>query len=90
MRIEPPLSRLSHQPLKHCAICGHGIDENGTQPGRKLTEDEKQLAWVHWLARNGLTPEIIHSHYRLSQQDFFANQTLPVNCGELITTKIQP
>ncbi|GAB4494600.1 MAG: hypothetical protein OHK0052_00040 [Anaerolineales bacterium] len=90
MRIEPPLSRLYYQPLKHCAICGHGIDENGTHPGRKLTEDEKQQAWVNWLARNGLTPEIIHNHYRLSQQDFFANQTTHTACGELTMTKIQP
>lgn len=90
MRIEPPLSRLYHQPLKHCPICGHGINENGIQTGRKLTEDEKQQAWVNWLACNGLTPEIIHNHYRLSQQDFFANQTTHITYETFSNTELQP
>lgn len=89
MRIEPPLSRLYQQPLEHCAICGYGINENGIQMGRKLTEDEKRQAWINWLTHNGLSPEIIHNYYRLSQQDFFANSTAQAAGETLNATKVQ-
>jgi hypothetical protein len=69
--IGPPTAVTYPFQVVHCPICGMQMDDEGFQPGRSLSEDEKKQRLSDWLIENNYDPTTVHERWGFARDQFF-------------------
>jgi hypothetical protein len=57
----------------HCPICGMVMDDEGFQPGKAMSEEEKAMVLASWLRSHDYDPKTVHERWGFAVADFFAD-----------------
>jgi hypothetical protein len=67
----PPTPITYPFQVSHCPICGAQMDDEGFEPGKDLSREDRARALHAWLRANHYDPRMIHSQWGFSLDEFF-------------------
>jgi hypothetical protein len=67
----PPTPITYPFQVSHCPICGARMDDEGFEPGKDLTREERARELHAWLRANHYDPRMIYNQWGFSLDEFF-------------------